>query len=344
MTCQITLRPSGNQFTVAEGQTILDAALAAGFTLPYGCKDGACGSCKATIVSGQVDQSHVSERVLGASERAEGVALLCCARPVSDTLDIQAREQVALKGIDIKTMPCRVQTIDKPTHDVAVLTLKLPATEPFRFLAGQYIDILLRDGKKRSFSIANPAHRNDHIELHIRHVPGGEFTSHVFNTLKERDILRFRGPLGTFYLRDDSDKPIIFVVSGTGFAPVKGMIEQAIAAGSQRQMVLYWGCRTLADLYMADVPAQWQTEYPHITFIPVLSEPLPEDNWPGRTGFVHQAVLDDFDSLAGYQVYVCGAPVMVESAQRSFIAERALPEDEFFSDAFFQTKDLLPAP
>ena len=222
--------------------------------------------------------------------------------------------------------------MELPAPDVMVLSLKLPATERLQFLAGQYIDILLKDHKPRSFSLANAPHDDEFLQLHIRNIAGGAFTQHVFETLKERDILRFKGPLGTFFLRDDTDKPIIFVASGTGFAPIKAIIEHALHIGMQRTMHFYWGGRKLADLYMLDKARQWESR--GIKFTPVLSEALPEDAWQGRTGFVHEAVLDDYSDLSGYEVYVCGAPVVVEAAQRDFTTQRKLPRDAIFSDAF----------
>jgi CDP-4-dehydro-6-deoxyglucose reductase, E3 len=196
----------------------------------------------------------------------------------------------------------------------------------------------MKNGKRRSFSLANAPHDDELLQLHVRNYLGGTFAEHVFTRMKERDILRFEGPLGTFFLREDSDKPIIFVASGTGFAPVKSILEHAFHVrnlrGNERQMTLYWGNRTKADLYMADLAESWQRKHDNFTFIPVLSEALPPDNWSGRTGLVHQAVLEDLDDLAGYQVYACGAPAMVEAAHKDFTKLRGLPEDEFFSDAF----------
>lgn len=338
MTSQVKVLPSGHTFSVEAHETILEAALRQNVGLPYGCRDGACGACKGKVVEGEVCQDGYQEKALPESERIQGMTLFCCARPQGD-ITIEAREVVGAGDFQIKTLPCRVESMVK-MHDVAVLKLKLPVSERLQFRAGQYIDILMKDGKKRSFSIANAPHDDAFLELHIRHQPGGSFSDYVFAQMKEREIMRFKGPMGSFFLREDSDKPIIFVASGTGFAPVKGIIEHAIHHGIQRQMVLYWGARTKADLYMAELAASWQAGNANITVIPVLSEALPEDEWQGRTGFVHQAVLDDFADLSGYQVYACGAPVMVESAHRSFIAERKLPEDEFFSDAFFLSKDM----
>ena len=338
MSKQLTIQPSGQQILMDDHEFILDAAIRSGFSMPYGCKNGACGACKGVVLAGEVEHGDHAESALSRTEMERGMALFCCAKPQGDVV-IECREVAATKDIQIRTLPCRVEKIDKVSHDVAVLSLKLPATERLQFLAGQYIDIHTKDGKKRSFSIANAPHDGEHIQLHIRHVPGGAFSEYIWSQMKEREIFRFTGPLGSFFLREDSDKPIIFLATGTGFAPVKGIIEHAIQKGIKREMILYWGARNLAELYMPELAAQWQADHPNITFIPVLSEPRPEDNWQGRTGFVHEAVLDDFANLSGWQVYACGAPVMVEAAYKTFVA-RKLPEDEFFSDAFFTAKDL----
>lgn len=328
----VTLTPSGHTFKTSADESVLDAALRQGIGLPYGCRNGACGSCKGRLVSGDFDYGHHQPRTLTDEEKAAGKALFCVGRARSD-LTLEIREIGSSGDIRIRTLPCRVEKIEKPAPDVAVLSLKLPAQERLQYQAGQYIDILLKDGKRRSFSIANAPHRDQFIELHIRHVPGGQFTTHVFAEMRERAILRFEGPLGTFFLREDSTKPILLIAGGTGFAPIKAVLEHAFHRHVDREMVLYWGCRSRADLYMSDLPAQWAREHPHFTFIPVLSEPVPEDNWPGRTGLVHRAVLDDFESLAGYQVYACGAPAMIDAARGAFLA-RGLPEEEFFADSF----------
>ncbi len=252
---------------------------------------------------------------------------------------IEAREINAVKDIQIRKLPCRVQKMERPADDVMVLYLKLPANERLQFLAGQYIDILMKEGKRRSFSMANPPHDDECLQLHVRNIVGGAFTDYVFNKMKEREILRFEGPLGTFFLREDSDKPIIFVASGTGFAPIKGIIEHAFYKESRREMIMYWGARKLSDLYMLQLPQQWQQEHDNFKFIPVLSEALPEDRWQGRSGLVHQAVMDDFADLSGFQVYACGAPVMVEAARRDFAATRNLSLEEFYSDSFTFSND-----
>lgn len=335
---QITIQPSGHQFTVNEDETILAAALREGFTLPYGCRNGACGSCKGKVLSGLVDNGKHQPNTLKPEEIAEGRALFCVARPLSD-LTIEAREIRAAGEVPIKTLPCRVQKLEKLADDVMLMQLKLPANERLQFLAGQYIDFLLKDGKRRSYSIANPPHADEFIELHLRHVAGGRFTDHVFGAMKEKDILRFEGPHGGFFIREDSDKPIIFVAGGTGFAPIKGMIEHLIAEASDRPMILYWGARAKKDLYMAQLPVEWQQKYRNFNFVPVLSDPAPDDQWSGRTGFVHHAVLEDFADLGGYEIYACGAPVMVDSAREQFTKTRNLPEEAFFADSFVYQAD-----
>ena len=337
MSYQISLKPSGHIFSAHPGETVLQAALREGFPLPYGCRNGACGTCKGKIIQGTVNFGSHNEDTLTEVEKQAGMALFCCALPLSD-LVIECREIGAIKDIKVKTLPCRVQKLERVAPGVMVISLKLPANERLQFLAGQYIDIFMRNGKRRSFSLANAPHDDELLQLHVRNYLGGTFAEHVFTRMKERDILRFEGPLGTFFLREDSDKPIIFVASGTGFAPVKSILEHAFHVqnlrGNERQMTLYWGNRTKADLYMADLAESWQRKHDNFTFIPVLSEALPPDNWSGRIGLVHQAVLEDLDDLGGYQVYACGAPAMVEAAHKDFTELRGLPEDDFFSDAF----------
>ena len=319
---------------------MLASAMAADLMLPYGCRNGACGTCKGKIVDGEVDYGAYQASTLSEDEKRLGLALLCCAKPLSD-LTLEVREVRRAGDIQIRKLPCRIESIDKAAPDVAIVRIKLPANERLQFLAGQYIDLLLKDGRRRSFSLAVPPHDDALLELHVRFVPGGYFTHQLFNEFKGREILRFEGPLGTFFLREESDKPIIFVAGGTGFAPIKGIIEHALhhKIDATRPMVLYWGVRTRRDLYLPTVAGDWQQASANFTFIPVLSEPETHDAWPGRTGFVHEAVLQDFPDLSGYQVYVCGGPAMVDAARRSFTEARGLPPSEFFADSFTYAVD-----
>jgi CDP-4-dehydro-6-deoxyglucose reductase len=339
MTFQVTVQPSGRQFTCDDDETVLAAAIRTGVGLPYGCKNGACGTCKGKILSGSVTHGAHQEKALPVTEEQNGAALFCVAMPHSD-LVIEAREVQGVGDFPIKKMPSRVAKLDKVSDDVIIMSLQLPANERMQYHAGQYIEFMLRDNKRRSYSLANAPHAADHVTLHIRHMPGGVFTDHVFNTMKERDILRFEGPLGTFFLREDSDKPMVLLASGTGFAPIKAIIEHAAHQKIERPMILYWGGRRPQDLYMHALCEEWARTLPNFRYVPVVSDALPDDRWSGRTGFVHRAVIEDLPDLSNYQVYACGAPVMVDSAKRDFIALCKLPEEEFYADSFTTEADL----
>jgi len=333
----VTIQPSGQHFQVEDGETVLAAALRQGLVLPYGCKNGACGTCKGRIVSGSVDYGVYQAKALPDEDKARGKALFCQAKPLSD-LVVEARTIGAAKGIEVKMLPCRVQKLERLADDVMALHLKLPANEKLVFLAGQFIEFLLKDGTRRSFSMANAPHDAELLQLHVRHVVGGQFTDHVFGKMKERDILRFEGPLGTFFLREDSAKPIVFVASGTGFAPIKSIIEAAVHKGVSRPMTLYWGGRRPKDLYMNALAEGWAAQG-LLKYVPVISEALPEDGWSGRSGFVHRAVMEDLPDLSGHQVYACGVPVMVDAARTDFTGSCGLPEDEFYADSFTTQAD-----
>lgn len=341
MTFTVTVQPSGHSFDVQRDETVLAAAIRQGVGLPYGCKDGACGSCKSRLLGGRVIHGAHQLKALSPAEEEAGFVLTCCATPQTD-LVIESREVVGGGMFPVKKMPCRVTSIDKPAPDVAVLRLQLPANDRLQYHAGQYVEFILRDGSRRSYSMANAPHTQEQqpgIELHIRHMPGGKFTDHVFGTMKEKEILRLEGPFGSFFLREDSDKPIVLLASGTGFAPIKAIIEHMEHKGIRRPAVLYWGCRSRADLYLHEWAEQAAQRLPNLRYVPVLSEPKPDDRWSGRTGFVHQAVMEDLPDLSGYQVYACGAPVMVESAQRDFVAKCQLPPEEFYADSFTSEAD-----
>ena len=339
MSHQVTIRPSGHSFQVQADETVLAAALREGFALAYGCRNGACGSCKGKLLEGSIDYGKHSDSALSAAEQSKGLALFCVARPLSDIV-IECREISAIRDQQIRILPCRVQTIERPAPDVAVIALKLPANERLQYLAGQYIEFLLKDGKRRSYSLANAPHDDELLQIHVRHLAGGLFTDQVFERMKVRDILRFEGPHGTFFLREDSEKPMVLLASGTGFAPIKAIVEHALHKGSTRPMRLYWGGRRPRDLYMDELARSWAEQHAHISYVPVISDALPEDAWTGRRGFVHRAVIEDLPDLSDHQVYACGAPVMVEAARRDFGALCALPPEEFYADAFTTEADL----
>ncbi|MDO5102466.1 MAG: CDP-6-deoxy-delta-3,4-glucoseen reductase [Lautropia sp.] len=347
MTFNVTIEPSGKQFSVDADASILEAALEQGVVLPYGCKNGACGSCKAQVMAGSVVQGDHQPAALSAGDISLGYALLCTAKPTSDLL-IEAHVVEAAGEIPVKKLPCRVRSIEPMAPDVRRIRLQLPYSARLLYLAGQYVDLIFPDGTRRSYSMATAPDTIDDIELHVRHLPGGHFTDRVFGVgeqpaLKVREIFRLEGPLGTFFLREDGDKPIVLLASGTGFAPIKAIVERMLllkAAGQfDRPVHLYWGGRRPQDIYQRDLCEQWTRELPGFVFVPVLSDALPEDGWTGRTGFVHHAVMADWPDLSGHEVYVCGAPVVVESARRDFVAQCGLPPSAFFADAFTSEAD-----
>ena len=339
MTFQVTVQPSGHRFDCEADETVLAAAIRAGVGLPYGCKNGACGSCKGKVVGGSVEHKAYQQRALTDAEKAKGFALFCCATTNAD-LTIEAREVVGSSEYPVRKMPSRVSSIDKVTPDVAIITLQLPANEALAYRAGQYIEFMLKDGKRRSYSLANAPSLDQPLTLHIRYMAGGLFTEHVFNTMKERDILRFEGPHGSFFLREESNKPIVLLASGTGFAPVKALVEHLVHLKSTRPVSLYWGGRRPMDLYMNSLCEEWAATMANFRYVPVVSNAFPEDHWQGRTGFVHSAVLHDIPDMSGYQVYACGAPLMVDAARKDFVEQCQLPAEEFYADAFTSEADL----
>ena len=340
MTFSITVQPAGLGFDVQRDEPILAAAIRQGVGLPYGCRDGACGSCKSRLLAGRVIHGAHQLKALSIEEEAQGWILTCCATPQTDAV-VEARSVAGAGEFAVLKMPTRLLTLQRPTADVALLRLQLPANQRFQYHAGQYVEFILAGGARRSYSMANAPGRSGQppaIELHIRHLPGGLFTDHVFGTLKARDILRLEGPFGSFFLRE-SAKPMILLASGTGLAPIKALVEQLQDSGQQRQAVLYWGCRSQADLYLHDWAEQAAADLPWLRYVPVLSEPRPDQAWAGRTGLVHQAVMCDWPDLSGHQVYACGAPVMVDAARRDLVAHCGLPAEEFLADAFTSEAD-----
>ena len=322
MPYQVTLAPGGKQFRVEDDETVLAAALRQGIHLPYGCRTGSCGTCRAHLTEGRSHYPDGPPLALTALEMRAGEALLCRAVPLTD-LCVDAQEIDAMANLRVKAMPCRVARLDRLAHDVMGLFLRLPAVERMQFLPGQYIDILLSDGHRRSFSLANPPHDDALLELHVRNVPGGMFAKRVFTELKEGTLLRIQGPLGTFFLREDSGRPIIMVAGGTGYAPIQSMLRHVFEQDRKREIVFYWGARALRDLYADAKLKAWGRSQPGFRYVPVLSEPMPEDQWTGRLGFVHQAVIDDFPDLSAHDIYLSGPPPMVQAARTAFPAKGA---------------------
>jgi len=328
----VQIFPTHHSFSIEEDQTILDAALAHGHPFPYGCRGGMCGACRAKLVKGEITYDNPDIPGLEQLDTENGELLTCQAKACSD-IQLQVHEIEQAKDIEVKTLPCQIVKMEKVSYDVMLLWLKLPKDERLQFLAGQYVNFILRDGRRRSFSIANAPSHDELLELHVRHVPGGYFTTYVFEKMEEGSLLRIEAPLGSFFLRHESTQPIIFIAGGTGFAPIKGMIEQAIVENSQRPIHLYWGVRSKADLYMHELVQNWAEKHAHIHYIPVLSDPKAEDSWQGRTGFVHEAVLEDIADPQNYEVYASGPPPMIQAAGNT-LTQKGLPESQFFFDSF----------
>ena len=344
MSFNITVQPSGRTYVAEADEALLAAAIRNGIGLPYGCKDGACGSCKCKKLEGTIVQGTHQLKALSAEEASQGFILTCCATALTDVV-IESRNVTDESAFPIKKMPTRVASLARASHDVMVLRLQLPAADVFKYHAGQYVEFMLAGGARRAYSMANAPHTQldtPQVELHVRHMPGGKFTDHVFSAMKEKEILRVEGPFGSFYLREDSTKPMVLLASGTGFAPIKAIIEHMQFKAITRPAVLYWGGRRPADLYMHDWVLAKVAEMPNLSYVPVISDALAEDAWTGRTGFVHNAVRQDLPDLSAHQVYACGAPIVVDSAQAAYI-NAGLPEDEFFADSFVTEKDKAQA-
>ena len=332
MSFKITIEPDKKSFTAEKDETVLSAALREGIGLPYGCRNGACGTCKGKLLEGQIEYTDVPLTGITDEEKSSGYALFCQAIPCTD-LRIECRQIEAVGDLVIRKLPCRVNKIEKLNHDVLRLYLKLPSSERLQFLAGQYIDILMKGNKRRSFSLANSPQDDNYLELHIRHYDGGVFSEYAFNKLREKSLLRFEGPLGSFFLREESSRPIIMIAGGTGFAPVKSIVENIQHKKLDREIHFYWGARSKADLYLHELAESWAMKMKTLRYIPVLSEPRQSDAWQGRTGLVHEAVLDDFSDLSPFEVYACGPPPMVHAVVDNF-TERGLSEEFIYSDSF----------
>ena len=333
----ITLQSSGKVFRAEPGETVLEAARRAGLALPYSCLAGVCGSCKATLLDGHCFYPRNPPAALNAAEQARHQVLLCQAVPASD-LVIAAREVASVSDIPRRRLTLKL--VDKAllSEDVVRLTLLTARGERLRRLPGQYLDVLLPDGRRRAFSIANAPHESDRIELHVRRVAGGDFTSYVFDEMQNGEMLHVEGPLGTFVPREDSERSVLMVAGGTGFAPIKALVEHFRHLGSRRPITLYWGARTPRDLYLRALPGQWARESPAFGFVPVISDA--ERAGALRHGLVHEALLEDHPDLSAFDLYMSGPPTMIDAGRRAFV-DADLPEDRLFYDSFDYAPDVL---
>jgi CDP-4-dehydro-6-deoxyglucose reductase, E3 len=340
MSYTVTIHPTGHQFDVEEGETILDAAMRQNIDLPYGCRGGACGSCAGYIVKGEV---HYDDEPIALDDemKANKQALFCSAKTTAD-LEISIDEIEGLDAIEIKQFGCHVSSKNHLCHDVISLNITLDNDERLQYHAGQYIEFILDDGKHRAFSIANAPHNDNLIELHIRHVDGGVFTDFLFESMPENSSLKLQGPMGNFFLREERNRPIILMGGGTGFGPLKAMMEHIEHVTFNQPVHLFMGVRALRDLYMNEMAQQWIKNNSQFNFIPVLSNPMQSDNWQGESGFVHQIVANKFSDLSGFDIYMSGPPPMVNAAVELFTQQRASKEN-MFSDAFEYSTDAIKA-
>lgn len=339
MSFSVTNRRNDSCFAMQAGETILDAALRDQRIFPYGCRNGVCGACKSTLLAGKVDYGEYDDFALSNEEIAQGKLLLCQAIPLEDVI-IDVNEIASGTSIQIKMLPCRVARMKKLTGDVMQVFLQLPKSQSFKFIAGQYIDIVMKNGKRRSFSIANLPQKADEegLELHIRHVPDGHFTSKVFTALRVRDLLRLEGPFGTYLLQSEACQPMLMIAGGTGFAPIKGLVQQALDKHAAQRIHLFWGARDVQDLYMPELIQHWAREYENFTYTPVLSEPTAPD-WDGATGWVHEVVVASYPNFCDFDVYASGPPVMI-NALRDSLSAKGMRIERFLFDSFSYAEEV----
>ncbi|MFC5742649.1 2Fe-2S iron-sulfur cluster-binding protein [Dyella tabacisoli] len=336
----VTLKTSGRRFAVAPGETVLEAAQRAGIALPYSCRSGVCGSCKAILLEGACGYPRNPPLALSGSSPARHAVLLCQAVPLGDLL-IEAREVTSVEDIARRQLGVQVVGKQQLAPDVIGLLLQpAPGETGFNWLPGQYLDVLLDDGKRRPFSIASGPRADGIIELHVRHVAGGGFTSWVSEGLQVGDSLRIEGPLGTFVPREDSERPMVFMAGGTGFAPVKAIVEHFLALGTRRSMQVYWGARSVADLYLRPLAERWAREASNLHFHAVLSDPEQAAATGLRVGLIHEAVLEDQPDLSAHDVYMSGPPAMIDAGRQLFL-NADLPEDRLYYDSFDYAPDVL---
>lgn len=338
---RVRVEPHGRTLQASSAQPLLEAALDAGLNLPHSCKSGHCGSCRARLLDGEIHYPNGLPLGISTGEDRDGFVLLCQARARTDVV-VEARLIGNVADVEIKTLPCRIERLTPLAPDVLQVMLRLPAVEPLRFQAGQYLDVLL-DGRRRSFSIATPPHDSRLLELHVRRVAGGGFTGRLFATPGTADalgvgsLLRIEGPMGQFVLRDGT-LPVLMIAGGTGFAPLKSMLRHMLETGVRRDVHLYWGARHERDLYEQAQVAQWVRQYPQLRFTAVLSEANVAEEAQRRVGWVHEAVLADYPDLGGFEVYAAGPPAMIEAVRAAF-PQRGLAAERLHFDSFDYAPD-----
>lgn len=320
------------QFEAEPGETVIQAARRNGITLPHSCLGGSCGACVAQLLQGSVSYPNGQPLTLNLADIEQGKAALCQAVAEDNLVIATPSARTTSDKPEVKMMPCRIQALEKPTDDVAIMTLALPPQSVFDYLPGQYIEFLLKDGSRRAFSIANTATtRDDQIVLHIRKVPNGYFTGAVFSSLKPGALLRMEGPFGDFYWRKAPSAPVVCVAGGTGIAPILSLLDHLPDNAKDRQIDLFWGVKRQSDLYCLAQIDDLKSRLSNLHFHPVLSEA--DAGWQGASGFVHQHALHSIGDFSQHVVYSCGPPPMIAALKESFMAN-GLQADRLFFDAF----------
>ncbi len=335
MAYTITLLPFGKRFTCEEGETILQAALRQGIQLRYGCKHGGCGTCKALIVEGEVDQEEASSFALMDFEREQGMALLCSAYPLEDiTVELWDYEEEELTlASPIQEYQAEVESIVALTHDIRGICLRLLDPPQIYFKAGQYVDLLVPGTREwRSYSMANPPSQSGKVELMVKLMPDGLFSSYIERHLQKGERLTLQGPYGNFYLRE-TEREALFIAGGSGMAPILSLLRDMAVRGVSKKVTFFYGARARRDLLQLEELYELEGRLPHFRFIPALSEPLPADAWQGEVGLVTEVVQRYVQSFADKEAYMCGPPAMIDAALL-LLSRGGMPEDQIFFDKF----------
>lgn len=324
MNYDVKIQPGDLSYIASKEDTILDAALANKLFLEHSCKKGDCGLCTVTLLSGSVKSKQ-------GCITSQGEILACSSYPVSD-LSIRANFYPDLAEIQCVTLPCKIVSQIFLAPDILILTLRYPSTIKFDYLPGQYIDLIYK-GVRRSYSIANTQTDSAGIELHIRLIPNGEFSQLLRHESGIGQMVRIEGPKGTFFVRKSSS-PIIFLAGGTGFAPIKAMVELLLETKEDRNIYIYW-CVANSESFYTSLPYSWAEKYNNIRYIPVVSGE--DKEWNGRKGPVYQVIVNDFHELSKCHVYACGSPDMINNAKKMFISSGLDPLN-FYADIFVSSK------
>lgn len=331
MNYKIHIKPSGHTFAVKPGETVLAAALRQNYHFPHSCRNGMCGACKGQLIDGKVEYGDKAIYALTEKERESGLALFCSAKPLSDLI-------VYIEGVDgpepvsVQTLTCLVSNYKQLTPTTWQIFLQPQEAKP-QYQAGQYLEILHRDGSPKPFSIANAPNEQGSIELHVRHTPKNQYTAELIAEIQQQRPLRIKLPFGHCIYPKEPNVKTILLAGGTGFAPMKAILEVALNTELTQPIYLYWGARTLPELYWHEQLLAWAKQYPLFQYHPVLSDVTPSTDWQGKTGLVHEVVVADHPDLSEFQVYASGPPEMVYAALRLFQAH-GLPKTYMYSDIF----------